>query len=350
MVERNTGLPPDRRIEFRVGVHLGEVVEEADGDLMGDGVNIAARLEGVCEPGAICLSEDAYRQVSGRLDMTVADLGPTPAQEHRTAGPGLFIGSRRTAPRRSPRSRQRSLVTRLRAAAHRRRYRSPRWPRGGGLVWLHAVAVPFRSAHFPAIAVLPFDDLSPDKSLGYLGDGVSEDMIGMLSRFTDLSVIARNSSFVYKGKPVDIRQVGHDLNVDYALEGSVRRDADQIRVTAQLVDARTGDHVWAEHYDRAGNDPSALQNEATEKIVRAITGDLGVIKKAQYHDAWAKDTANLSEYDYYLRTHDLINTASSKEATDRAARTAEEGLAKYPDRMLSRCSSRGPLHRHLERL
>ena len=186
-------------------------------------------------------------------------------------------------------------------------------------------------AHFPAIAVLPFDDLSPDKSLGYLGDGVSEDIIGMLSRFTDLSVTARNSSFVYKGKPVDIRQVGHDLNVDYALEGSVRKEADQIRITAQLVDAKTGEHVWAEHYDKAGNDPSALQDEATEKIVRAITGDLGVIKKAQYHDAWAKDTANLSEYDYYLRTHDLINTASSKEATDRAARTAEEGLAKYPD-------------------
>jgi adenylate cyclase len=190
---------------------------------------------------------------------------------------------------------------------------------------------PVAASHFPAIAVLPFDDLSPDKSLGYMGDGVSEDIIGMLLRFTDLSVTARNSSFVYKGKPVDIRQVGHDLNVDYALEGSVRKDADQIRVTAQLVDAKTGDHVWAEHYDKAGKDPTALQNEATEKIVRAITGDLGVIKKAQYHDAWAKDPANLTEYDYYLRTHDLINTATSKESTERAARTAEEGLAKYPD-------------------
>ena len=153
----------------------------------------------------------------------------------------------------------------------------------------------------------------------------------MLSRFTDLSVAARNSSFVYKGKPVDIRQVGHDLNVDYALEGSVRKDEDQIRVTAQLVDAKTGEHVWAEHYDKAGKDPTALQNEATEKIVRAITGDLGVIKKAQYHDAWARNAANLSEYDYYLRTHDLINTVTSKETAERAARTAEEGLAKYPD-------------------
>ena len=134
----------------------------------------------------------------------------------------------------------------------------------------------------------------------------------MLSRFTDSSVTARNSSFVYKGKPVDIRQVGRDLNVDYALEGSVRKEADQTRLTAQLVNAKTGEHVWAEHYDKAGNDLSALQDEATEKIVRAITEDLGVIKKAEYHDAWAKDTA--SQYDYYLRTHDLINTAASKEA------------------------------------
>jgi adenylate cyclase len=153
----------------------------------------------------------------------------------------------------------------------------------------------------------------------------------MLSSFTDSSVTARNSSFVYKGKPIDIRQVGRDLDVDYVLEGSVRKEADQTRVTAQLVNAKTGEHVWAEHYDKAGNDLSALQDEATEKIVRAITGDLGVIKKTEYCNAWAKDTARLSEYDYYLRTHDLINTAASKEAADRAARTAEEGLAKYPD-------------------
>ena len=138
--------------------------------------------------------------------------------------------------------------------------------------FIRAPIKPVAASHFPAIAVLPFDDLSPDKSLGYLGDGVSEDIIAMLSRFTDLSVTARNSSFVYKGKPVDIRQVGHDLDVDYVLEGSVRKEADQIRVTAQLVDAKTGEHVWAEHYDKAGNDLSALQDEATEKIVRAITG------------------------------------------------------------------------------
>ena len=328
MVERNAGLPPERRIEFRVGVHLGDVVEEADGDLMGDGVNIAARLEGVCEPGAICLSEDAYRQVSGRLDMAVADLGPTQLKniERPIRVYSLQVGM--PAQVKPPEAIGRSRLGVLTAA-------------GIALLagvaaagWYGFVRLPSHSvaaSHFPAIAVLSFDDLSLDKSLGDLGDGVSEDIIGMLSRFTDLSVTARNSSFVYKGKPVDIRQVGHDLNVDYALEGSVRKEADQIRITAQLIDAKTGEHVWAEHYDKAGKDPSALQDEATERIVSAITGEFGVIRKAQYHDAWAKDTANLSEYDYYLRTHDLINTASSKEATDRAARVAEEGLAKYPD-------------------
>ena len=186
-------------------------------------------------------------------------------------------------------------------------------------------------AHVPSIAVLPFDDLSPDKSLGYLGDGMSEDIITMLSRFPDLSVIARNSSFVYKGKPVDIRQVGRDLNVDYALEGSVRKEADQIRITAQLIDTETGKHVWAERYDKTGKDPLALQDEVTGKIVGAMTGEKGQVKQGQYRDAWGKDTADLGEYDYYLRGHDVFMNATSKEENDRAGQIWEEGLAKYPD-------------------
>ena len=186
-------------------------------------------------------------------------------------------------------------------------------------------------AHVPSIAVLPFDDLSPDKSLGYLGDGVSEDIITMLSRFPDLSVIARNSSFVYKGKPVDVRQIGRDLNVDYALEGSVRKEADQIRIVAQLIDTETGKHVWAERYDKTGKDPLALQDEVTGKIVGAMTGETGQIKQGQYHDAWGKDTADLGEYDYYLRGHDVFMNATSREDNDRAGRIWEEGLAKYPN-------------------
>ena len=185
--------------------------------------------------------------------------------------------------------------------------------------------------HVPSIAVLPFDDLSPDKSLSYLGDGMSEDIITMLSRFPDLSVIARNSSFVYKGKPVDIRQVGRDLNVDYALEGSVREDADQIRITAQLIDTQTGKHVWAERYDKLGKDPLALQDEVTGKIVGAMTGEKGQVKQGEYQEAWGKDAANLGEYDYYLRGHDIFINAKSRQDNDRAGRIWEEGLAKYPD-------------------
>jgi adenylate cyclase len=186
-------------------------------------------------------------------------------------------------------------------------------------------------AHVPAIAVLPFDDLSADKSLGYLGDGVSEDIISMLSRFPDLSVVARNSSFVYKGKPVDMRQIGRDLNVGYALEGSVRKEADQIRIVAQLIDTETGKHVWADRYDKAGTDPQALQDEVTGKIVDAIAADAGQIKRSQYHDAWGKDTADLGEYDYYLRGHDVFVNSSSKKDDDRAAQIWEEGLTKYPE-------------------
>jgi adenylate cyclase len=329
MAERNAGLPEDHRIDLRIGVNLGEVIVEGT-DRHGEGVNIAARLEQLAEPGAICVSGKVANEVEKKLAFGFEPMGAQrvkniaePIPVYRVKLDGVSAPPRRKATNSGlpawPRliAATMVLLAGLAAAGWYGFVRSPS----------HTVA----ASHFPAIAVLPFDDLSPDKSLGYLGDGVSEDIIGMLSRFTDLSVTARNSSFVYKGKPIDIRQVGHDLNVDYALEGSVRKDADQIRITAQLVDTKTGEHVWAEHYDKAGKDPSALQDEATEKIVRAITGEFGVIKKAQYHDAWAKDTASLSEYDYYLRTHDLINTASSKEATDRAARVAEEGLTKYPD-------------------
>ena len=190
------------------------------------------------------------------------------------------------------------------------------------------------SAQVPSIAVLPFDDLSPDKSLGYLGEGMSEDIITMLSRFPDLSVIARNSSFVYRGKPVDARQIGRDLNVDYALEGSVRKEADQVRITAQLIDTETGKHVWADRYDKAGKDPLALQDEVTGKIIAAMTGENGQVKQAQYRNAWGKDTADLGEYDYYLRGHDILLNATSREENDRAAKIFEEGLAKYPNSSL----------------
>jgi adenylate cyclase len=327
MAERTAGEPEDHRIDIRIGINLGEVIVEG-ADRHGEGVNIAARLQQLADPGGICVSGKVAKEVEKKLAFGFEPMGKQkvknisePIPVYRVKLDGASLPRRRTSPK----------------------SRLPGWARPiaaamvllAGLAaagWYGLVHSPshLASARAPSIAVLPFDDLSPDKTLGYLGDGMSEDIITMLSRFPDLSVIARNSSFTYKGKPVDIRQVGRDLNVDYALEGSVRKDADQIRITAQLIDTATGKHVWAERYDKTGSDPLALQDEVTAKIVDAMTGEKGQVKQGQYRETWGKDTADLGEYDYYLRGHDIYMNAKTKEENDRAARIWEEGLAKYP--------------------
>ena len=223
MVERNAGVAPDKRIEFRIGVHLGDVVEESDGDLMGDGVNIAARLEGVAEPGAICLSEDADRQVKARLDLTVADLGETRLKN--IAEPirvySLQIGASARPQPATPQDAHAADKTNAR------------------------LALPDK----PSIAVLPFQNMSGDPEQDYFADGMVEDIITGLSRIKWLFVIARNSSFTYKGKAVDVRQVGRELGVRYVLEGGVRKAGSRLRITAQLIEAETGAHLWADRYD-----------------------------------------------------------------------------------------------------
>jgi adenylate cyclase len=327
MAERNAGLSDDQRVDVRIGVNLGEVIVEGT-DRHGEGVNIASRLEQLADPGGVCVSGKVANEVEKKLAFGFEPMG---AQRVKNISEPIPV--------------YRVRLDGVKAPAKRKPAKSalPDWARPiaaamvvlAGLAaagWYGLMRSPSRSvaAHVPAVAVLPFDDMSADKSLGYLGDGVSEDIITMLSRFPDLSVIARNSSFTYKGKPIDIRQVGRDLNVDYALEGSVRKDADQIRITAQLIDAQTGKHVWGERYDKSGKDPQALQDDVTGKIVTAIGADTGMIKKAQYHDAWGRDTADLGEYDYYLRGHDVFVNANSKEENDRAGRIWEEGLARYP--------------------
>jgi adenylate cyclase len=328
MAERNAGLPEGQRLDVRIGVNLGEVIVEGT-DRHGEGVNIAARLEQLADPGGVCVSGKVANEVEKKLAFSFEPMG-----EQRVKNISEPIPVYRVK------------VDGVKASIKRKPAKSPLadWarPLAAALIVLAGLATagwyglmrspPQRvTGHVPAIAVLPFDDMSPDKSLGYLGDGVSEDIITMLSRFPDLSVIARNSSFVYKGKPVDIRQVGRDLKVDYALEGSVRKDADQIRITAQLIDTETGQHVWAERYDKTGKDPLALQDEVTAKIVGAMTGEAGQVKQGQYREAWGKDVADLGEYDYYLRGHEIFMNAKTKEENDRAARIWEEGLAKYPD-------------------
>jgi TolB-like protein/class 3 adenylate cyclase len=328
MAERNADEPQDQRIDIRIGINLGEVIVEG-ADRHGDGVNIAARLEQLADAGGICVSGKVAKEVETKLAFGFEPMGeqkvknisePIPVYRVKLDG-----APRRTSHKSLLPSSARSIAAAMVVLAGL-----------AGASWYGLMHSPshLATAHVPSIAVLPFDDLSPDKSLGYLGDGMSEDIITMLSRFPDLSVIARNSSFTYKGKPVDIRQVGRDLNVDYALEGSVRKDADQIRITAQLIDTATDKHVWAERYDKAGKDPLALQDEVTARIVDAMTGEKGQVKQGQYREPWGKDTADLGEYDYYLRGHDIYMNAKTKEENDRAARIWEEGLAKYPDSSL----------------
>ena len=212
MVERNAGLPPERRIEIRVGIHLGDIVEESDGDLMGDGVNIAARLEGICEAGGICLSEDAYRQVRDKIKEQFVDLGEQalkniarPVRVYQVVSPQTR-GQTKVEP-----SAVRTLID-------------------------TAMVLPDK----PSLAVLPFENMSGDPEQDYFADGVVEDIITALSRFKSFAVIARNSSFVYKGRAVDVRQVAKELGVRYVLEGSVRRAGERLRITAQLVDGDIG--------------------------------------------------------------------------------------------------------------
>jgi adenylate cyclase len=185
------------------------------------------------------------------------------------------------------------------------------------------------SSTVPSVAVLPFDDLSAHQNLGYLGDGVAEDIITALSRFPDLAVVARSSSFTYKGKAVDVRQVGRELGVGYVLEGSVRKEGDKLRIVSQLIDAKTGEHVWAERFDRSGMDPWTLQDEVTGMIVSAMTGETGALKQAQYRQAWGKGATTLEEYDYYLRGHDHF-IKYTKEGIERSGEIWREGLAKFP--------------------
>jgi class 3 adenylate cyclase len=232
LIERNAGLPPERRIEFRVGIHVGDVVEEADGDLMGDGVNIAARLEGVAKPGAICLSEQAYWQVKGRLDLKVSDLGAT--QLKNIAEPihvySLEVGQPVQAkPRPSA-----TPADQAKAVACKRRMGSASLAAAIAALLLLAVAggwfllngrapKPAEAAHL-SIVVLPFANLSGDPAQDYFADGIIENLTTELSRIRDSFVIARNTAFTYKGKSIDAKEIGKELGVRYVLEGSVQRD------------------------------------------------------------------------------------------------------------------------------
>jgi adenylate cyclase len=282
MVERNAGLPPERRIEFRIGIHVGDVVEEADGDLMGEGVNVAARLEGICEPGQICLSEDAYRQVKSRLELQVADLGPQSLKNIAEPVRAYLLRQGAPAKQKSPQP------------AAKTRGVWARWPALGAvlaLALLAAGAFAWRAGYAPrfmaasvddklanaprlSIVVLPFENLSGDKEQDYFADGITEDLTTDLSHIGDSFVIARNTAFTYKGKPVDAKQIGRELGVRYMLEGSVRRLGDKVEINAQLISTETGAHVWADRFEGDRSKLGQLQVEFVSRLANSLGVEL----------------------------------------------------------------------------
>jgi adenylate cyclase len=274
MVERNAGVALDKRIEFRIGIHLGDVVEESDGDLMGDGVNIAARLEGIAAPGAICLSEDAYRQVSGRLDMAVTDLGPTQLKniERSIRVYSLQVGvpaqAKPATEAKPPEPKTRSSLLRLVLGF-------------ATLVILVAAGAWYflganraaQAAHL-SLVVLPFANLSGDPSQDYFADGVTENLTTDLARIRDSFVIARNTAFTFKGKAIDAKEIGKELGVRYVLEGSVQRDQNRVRVNAQLIDAQSGAHLWADRFEEDVADLFKLQDQVVARLANSLGSEL----------------------------------------------------------------------------
>jgi len=259
MASRNANLPEDRRIRFRVGINVGDVIVE-DGDIFGDGVNVAARLEALAEPGTICVSAVVREQVADKLPIGFADLGAHTVKN--IARPvHVFRVEARAAP---------------------------------GAPAAPALALPDR----PSIAVLPFQNMSGDAEQEYFCDGMVEDIITGLSRIRWLMVIARNSSFAYKGKAVDVKQVGRELGVRYVLEGSVRKAGGRVRITGQLIEAASGAHLWAERYDRDLTDIFALQDEITLAVIGAIEPS---VRTAEFERVKRKRPENLDAYDLVLR-------------------------------------------------
>jgi adenylate cyclase len=329
MVERNAGVAPDKRIEFRIGIHLGDVVEEADGDLMGDGVNIAARLEGIAAPGAICLSEDAYRQVSGRLDMAVTDLGQTELKniERPIRVYSLQVGVPAQA----------KPATEAKAAEPKKR--ASLLPLIAGMVALIVIAAggawyflganrPAEAAHL-SIVVLPFTNLSNDPAQDYFADGITENLTTELSRIHDSFVIARNTAFAYKGKSIDAKEIGKELGVRYVLEGSVQRDQNRVRVNAQLIDAESGAHLWAERFEEDVIDLFKLQDQVVARLANSLGYELVKAEAAKGARSTNPDANGL-----VMRGLALFNEESfhpSKEKNDASRAFYEQALAIDPN-------------------
>ena len=287
MAEQNSGVPQPSRIDFRIGIHVGDIIID-DNDIFGDGVNIAARLEGIAAPGGVCISDDAQRQIRGKVDLAFHDMGQQALKNI-------------AEPMRTWRLRVGATPLDVGQAAPGRQKPGENPGETRPVAEMPAVlALPDK----PSIAVLPFQNMSGDAEQEYFADGMAEDIITALSRFKSLFVIARNSSFTYKGKSVDIRQVGRELGVRYVLEGSVRKAGNRVRITGQLIDAATDRHLWADKFDGALEDVFGLQDQVTASVVGVIAPTL---EQAEIERTRQKPTDRLDSYDLFLRGMASLN-------------------------------------------
>jgi adenylate cyclase len=284
MAERNIGVPKDLRIEFRIGINVGDIIFDGD-DIFGDGVNVAARLEALADPGGIMVSSVVHDQVRDKLSFGFESLGEQAVKNiARPVGVHRIHIAEQVAADKST------------MAAVGRLERMP--------------------SERPSIAVLPFANMSGDPEQEYFADGITEDLITALSKLRWLFVIARNSSFIFKGKAVDVKRVARELGVRYVLEGSVRKSGNRVRITAQLIDAATGNHIWAERYDGELKDIFDLQDQVTTRVVGAIAPKL---EQVEIERAKRKPTESLDAYDHYLRGMTNLHQWT-KESSDEALR------------------------------
>jgi TolB-like protein/class 3 adenylate cyclase len=294
MAEQNIDVPQDKRIELRIGIHVGDIIIE-ENDIFGDGVNIAVRLEGIAEPGGISISDDARRQIRGKVDITFEDLGSQSLKNIAEPMRVWRVPNGRAVP---------AVPNRL--------------PVGD------ALPLPDK----PSIAVLPFANMSGDPEQDYFADGMVDDIITALSHFKALFVIARNSSFTYKGRAVDVKQVGRELGVRYVLEGSVRKAGNRVRITGQLVDTATGAHLWAERFDGGLGDIFDLQDQVTESVVGAIAP---AVEKAEIERAKRKPTESLDAYALYLRGLAKLYQFGNRQANEETLRLFNRAIELDPD-------------------
>jgi adenylate cyclase len=265
MAKSGADVSEDRRIEVRIGINVGDIIID-EGDIYGDGVNIAARIEAIAEPGGISISEDAWRQVQGKIVANFVDAGE---QSLKNIARPVRV--------------YRLDLARKAASAFR--------------------APPPLPADKPSIAVLAFNNMSGDPEQEYFSDGISEDIITDLSKVSELNVIARNSTFTYKGKPINVKRIGRELGVRYVLEGSVSKAGNRVRVTGQLIDAESGAHIWADRFDRDLTDIFAVQDELTQEIISALRIKLSEREKARLV---AGGTKNVDAHDFFLKGRELV--------------------------------------------